>query len=845
MEAEEPPPDEEWPKSGELLRVDGRTRRVVLDKASPLYHVGMYLVFARQEEVDPSELAEGQEDGLHEVVEVEPGNSAVRLLNPVPEAARVGSPYFTVQRQPPANLAEFRWLDCALVLRTLDELCHDPQLLDPGPEGAGARRALLALNNKAVMDTLAAGGPDEALSQQEVLSAFTALTRQLHQLRQKCEALGVFGPTLTRAVPVLNLKRYEDSFRVLVRVAEYELGRALMADEVGRRPVAAAYTSALLSPFAAAKPCAVAQLMEHFLQRAALHDLRNHAGVVYVRVETVVDRWLPPDDNPLCVRCGTRKAAFAETVLDARARCARCRLPDDVDLRLVRDDNPDRPGVRRIRKGERAARTVATQAWRPATHNGDLLSVRNWMHHHISSATEPELYNLFLEYYTKIAYMFEEFVERADNPRFPALKVSPHCFSFQNGLYDVEALRFYPYGTQEAEEGGEDDAADGTALYDICCVNHLDVYFDPYFAQVDLAQLAVPGYDAILASQSYEEDMVYWLDVFLGRLLYPIGKHDKWEKLVIIKGWAATGKSTVAKALVALLGPSNVGTIPANCEEQWALSSVKGKRLWLCTELKKDWRFPTAVLQSMVSGEMVMVHRKHKEAEDIPKWTTQGMAVGNEEPIAWINDPGNAMYRRIMPFPFEKTPKTQNPEVARMFMSSLPQFLVRACRRYREAATAFGHQPIDDHLPGPLRVALDRFRDNTQPIVRFLKSGAGVELAPPVVLARLTATAGVGGAPPAEEALRREWRINVRDLHERLKLWWNDMGLQGKGTMPCVMTADDQNTTEKLLGVKFVPRNNVTGAAAYVIGIKAVQDAREPSAAAAAGGGGLGEPFYG
>ena len=53
---------------------------------------------------------------------------------------------------------------------------------------------------------------------------------------------------------------------------------------------------------------------------------------------------------------------------------------------------------------------------------------------------------------------------------------------------------------------------------------------------------------------SYAEDMVYWLDVFLGRLLYPINKYDKWEKLLIIKGWAATGKSSIAKALSALLG---------------------------------------------------------------------------------------------------------------------------------------------------------------------------------------------------------------------------------------------------------------------------------------------------
>ena len=362
--------------------------------------------------------------------------------------------------------------------------------------------------------------------------------------------------------------------------------------------------------------------------------------------------------------------------------------------------------------GEYTERSFCTKAFRPKMQaSGVPWTITNWIHHTLDATTRRSLWKKFISNYNSILKMCEGYLRQGYDKSFPIFIPNKRYISFANGIYNFWANEFYAYG--------ED------ALPDICSVNFVDLPFDPEWTRMPLQHggLAVDGYSDIVNSQKYDADMTTWLDVFFGRLFFPIGEFDTWEKLMVIKGWAATGKSTIAKGIARLLGEVNIGYVASNCEEQWALASVHDKLLWLCLELKSNFRLPTGTIQSMASGEVVVVNEKYKTAFD-KVWSTQGLLVGNELPVAWTTDAMNALVRRVVPFPFDLPPATQDSTVSSRFMADVPKFLVRVTRMYIAKCAELGSRPLDDVLPPRLREASDEFKKRAAPLFRFLEEAS-------------------------------------------------------------------------------------------------------------------------
>jgi len=459
--------------------------------------------------------------------------------------------------------------------------------------------------------------------------------------------------------------------------------------------------------------------------------------------------------------------------------------------------------------------------------HGQPVDIRTWMHLNVDQHSQPALWNKFFLFYGQGVTTCDRYMCTADHPFFRQYQPDPKMFSFQNGVYDIRNNKFYQYMVDHVP--------------DVCCVNHIEAYFDPVWTEMDLDDLAVPGYDDIVASQDYDTQMRTWLDVFLGRLFFSVGELDNWEKFLVVKGWAATGKSTMAKAIVTLFGASNVGTIPANCEAQWALASVHDKLVWLCTELKKDWRFPTAVLQSMISGEGVSVHVKNQTAVDV-SWRIPGAAFGNEEPTAWINDPMNALHRRVIPMPFDKSPKNQDPTIQKKFMCNTARFLVRIVRRYVFTVMYVVKEGcVDDFLPRRLKEARTDFLHQTQPAIKFLEETSDLILAPEDLRKYMQppdATAGrrAGGTvaasvgtmvTPAPDAhtiadIKREWRVPMAEVNSKFRDWWVQNNL-GKNP-PSIMSKSVYDIVIRHLGVSV--ERDEEDRKDYMYGVKAASSVR-------------------
>jgi hypothetical protein len=275
---------------------------------------------------------------------------------------------------------------------------------------------------------------------------------------------------------------------------------------------------------------------------------------------------------------------------------------------------------------------------------------------------------------------------------------------------------------------------------------------------------------------------------------------------------------------------------------------VYDKQVWMCTELKKTWRFQTAVLQSMVSGETVPVHAKNKLALDI-KWTQQGLLVGNELPVLWMDDANNQLSRRVISFPFDKAPRTQDPRIQRDFMANLARFLVRVTRRYVQAALVeVVDTSVDIVLPQRLKDAKADFVHNTQPLIRFLDESQDYVLATEDLRRALAGdTVGGAGAAPAGsvslppdagalDALRKEWRVRMTEIQARFKEWWMQNNLGGGKPAPAITTREAYGAAVKQLGMSVM--RDPTDHMDYMYGLKPLSAVRGLS-----GGSGGGIPI--
>ncbi len=802
--------DIEWPVIGTVMSVDRNRRKLTLSRTSQHYHVGMFLVL---DEYKPGAAVDEEEEPPCLCVASIDGN-VVELEEALPQGVHAnGRPFYTLPRVTPDDVNEYQAIDCINVLEAMhDELRSD--------ECVASREARLSTLNV----------QDDDGSPAAIAKAWAMCQRTMNVLKEKCRAFGVIDserPLSVRCTKLLN-----NVLTLLNRVFESEYAERAYRSAASGTAASTKYVSLWnFSLTAEGKKHDYTELVEYFLRLALRSNLRHRDDIVYEQVMTVVDKWRPLADNPKCthrephtdVQCDNF-ACFARDDMEDRQRCEAHRLDTDVDCRLLAEDD-SKPALRRIREEERQSFVVPTRAWRPMMHGGQPMTIRKWMHMNVDQHTQPHLWNKFFQFYGQGTATCCNYMATSDNPSFPQYSPNRRMFSFQNGVYDILKNRFYRYMYD--------------TVPDVCCVNHVDAHFDESWIRVPLDVLRVPGYDDILASQSYDDEMCLWLAVFLGRLLHPVGELDHWEKFLVIKGWAATGKSTIAKAFIVLLGASNVGNIPANCEEQWALASVYDKLLWMCTELKRDWKFPVAVLQSMISGEVVPVHIKNKTAVDV-SWRIQGLVVGNEEPTAWVNDPMNAMYRRTLPFPFDKTPKTQDPTIQKRFMNNLGRFLVKISRAYMYAVTEFVRDGNLDNVLAPrLKEARETFLKNTQPLVRFLQESADVILAPSDIRDLFKADAsraagargGNGAAAPAgplgtvgtlattedAAAVRRTWRIRLTELNTKFKDWWIQNNV-GPKPIPSVLSKNVYDIAIKHCGV-IVERDDAERAD-YMYGVR-------------------------
>ena len=308
--------------------------------------------------------------------------------------------------------------------------------------------------------------------------------------------------------------------------------------------------------------------------------------------------------------------------------------------------------------------------------------------------------------------------------QLPDLVKDRHLFAFRNGAYDAARDVFFPHDATDKNQMVGDAA---------CKFFDLDFPGGDHSPDEDPMSIPTPHIDSILLHQKLEPDVMRWLFVFLGRLMYAVGERDDWQVMPFFKGQAGTGKSTILmKIAAAFYEAEDVGVMSNNIERKFGIYAFADKLLFVAPEIKGDLQIEQAEFQSMVSGEMVQLNIKCKKAET-KEWRVPGVLAGNEVPN-WTDNAGS-IARRLVVFDFCQRVNDADIELGKKLSRELPAIMLKCNRAYRRAVADFGKRSIWSALPSYFHDTKKDLVENVNSLEAFLSSCSDIALDPEAYMA--------------------------------------------------------------------------------------------------------------
>lgn len=314
---------------------------------------------------------------------------------------------------------------------------------------------------------------------------------------------------------------------------------------------------------------------------------------------------------------------------------------------------------------------------------------------------------------------FDQCVKYLNNccdSEFPDLNAKRRVWSFNDGIYDASDDSFTRYD-QHIDE------------HLVSCKIIYKDFHGAYFStpsrvanKLGFDDLDTPLFDSIFEPQMWDQQMLWWMFVFIGRLFYEVSELDSWQVIPFMKGVAGTGKSTVIKVIQMMYNRADVGVISNNIEKKFGLSTIFDKTVFVIPELKGDFAMDQADFQSMVTGEILSMPVKNGSPKT-GMWTTPGIMAGNES-ARW-EDKSGSISRRIVVFPFlHKVPESKlNPILETEIKDKeMPKIIRKCALAYHDAVQKFSTGDIWQALPARIREEKKKLQYSTNPLFAFINS---------------------------------------------------------------------------------------------------------------------------
>lgn len=150
-------------------------------------------------------------------------------------------------------------------------------------------------------------------------------------------------------------------------------------------------------------------------------------------------------------------------------------------------------------------------------------TIESYVYDSCNQHLDRELWRLLTSDGNTIAWTINHLTKHNSMQEFPVVQPTPGWYSFKNGTYDAFADTFWPYTHPNRPT--------------VCTVHYIDSIFNA--ANMGRWEdIATPSITKILEDQKLPPAVQRWVWILLGRTLYPLKSHDRWEVTLYFQGEA-------------------------------------------------------------------------------------------------------------------------------------------------------------------------------------------------------------------------------------------------------------------------------------------------------------------
>lgn len=299
-----------------------------------------------------------------------------------------------------------------------------------------------------------------------------------------------------------------------------------------------------------------------------------------------------------------------------------------------------------------------------------------------------------------------EFLLNCQDSQFNQLVKDRRVFSFRNGIYFAKTNSFYEYTGKNIPQN-------------TVAAKYFDLEFNKN--EEEWRNIETPFFDSIFEHQDLSQDIIEWVYVFTGRLIYEIDELDGWQIIFFVQGQAGTGKSTyVMNVCKMLYDEEDVGVMSNNIQTKFGLSDLVDKLLYVAPEIKRDFSIEQGEFQSIISGDKVTINIKCKSSR-FENWKIPGVMAGNEAPD--FVDNSGSIQRRMASIKFNNRVKDGDLLLGQKLQNEMGRIIKKCNMAYLEYSSNYGRSNIWTILPDYFANTRAEIAQSTNALIHYLASG--------------------------------------------------------------------------------------------------------------------------
>jgi hypothetical protein len=300
-----------------------------------------------------------------------------------------------------------------------------------------------------------------------------------------------------------------------------------------------------------------------------------------------------------------------------------------------------------------------------------------------------------------------KYLESYDDDDLPFIKPDKNVFAFNNGFLDISDLHNLVFNDYEDYPK------------ELITDKYFDGDFDETLLNKTADEIDTPFFDKIARYHLEDEEIYKCFTGMAGRLFYDTNVYDKFNCMLVIKGGANTGKSTLGNTIVKYF--SKVATYGSRSEKTFGLETVYDKDLVYCPDIPRNisQTLDKSDLQRVIEGAILTIPRKNKDALNI-KWKAPLFFIGNYYPE--YKDSSGAIPRRLCPFLMNRFVKerdtTLENKINTLEYSSL---LIKMLKSYQDLIKKYKNKTFEDWKIPYFKERYNEITDTCNNLYKFLE----------------------------------------------------------------------------------------------------------------------------